>query len=600
MDKALTMANNTAEVVSEVVDSAPDQRLNLDIERQQIREEFNIQRAKMKELFLQKEEELKRMMSEKQQLETQLLGMSEQLQEMELLNNNQKSEIESLQYLVHETVEASSRECHNEVHRLQNRCVELQQQINMLNKQASSSQDLSLAPSVLVQAVTKSIARKLGADPNLQGNLEDSMKKAQEDTELLKSLVVPLEEEINVLKDKLRDTDTQLQQALQANNKTKQTRSGDGKDEDVKCDMCANYEAQLVAEQAKCKEATEKAHKAELVLKMATEELEKASAIQTETVSAWQTERTLTTDQLTALTERVRGAERTLGETRDAAARAQARALHDVTQLTVDRETLQENINSLQMENDRLVGKYCKRASELQSEDINFPDNVADLQEYALRLREELIVAALGREDALAAEESLRAELCDQRARHEMQIQRFTQLEELYNRLKSEMDSLETERQQMKSIGDQLRSTNNKLLEALEEKRKSEQQVLELRSRVTSLQHDLDNNESVQQDFVRLSQELQVQLERIREAETEVRWQHDDDVEECNGCHQPFSGTRRKAHCRHCGRIYCSACLSHMVPSGPRKTPSKVCSVCHTLLDRHAAPYFSKLPQTPD
>lgn len=41
--------------------------------------------------------------------------------------------------------------------------------------------------------------------------LEQSMKKAQEDVEVMRSLVLPLEEEIKALKDKLRSTDEQLQ-----------------------------------------------------------------------------------------------------------------------------------------------------------------------------------------------------------------------------------------------------------------------------------------------------------------------------------------------------------------------------------------------------
>ena len=49
--------------------------------------------------------------------------------------------------------------------------------------------------------------------------------------------------------------------------------------------------------------------------------------------------------------------------------------------------------------------------------------------------------------------------------------------------------------------------------------------VVHLRNKVTSLQVDLDNNVAVQNDFVRLSQSLQVELEKIRQAEKEVgRW----------------------------------------------------------------------------
>lgn len=46
--------------------------------------------------------------------------------------------------------------------------------------------------------------------------------------------------------------------------------------------------------------------------------------------------------------------------------------------------------------------------------------------------------------------------------------------------------------------------------------------MVELRGKVSTLQHDLDTSETVQRDFVRLSQSLQVQLEKIRQSEKEV------------------------------------------------------------------------------
>ena len=39
---------------------------------------------------------------------------------------------------------------------------------------------------------------------------------------------------------------------------------------------------------------------------------------------------------------------------------------------------------------------------------------------------------------------------------------------------------------------------------------------------------------------------LQMQLEQIRAAEQEVRWQHEEDVEECNNCKEAFTLVRRK------------------------------------------------------
>lgn len=61
-----------------------------------------------------------------------------------------------------------------------------------------------------------------------------------------------------------------------------------------------------------------------------------------------------------------------------------------------------------------------------------------------------------------------------------------------------------------------------------------------------SLQQQLDTSEVVQKDFVRLSQSLQIELEKIRGADTEVRWQHEDDVDDCPGCKMSFFGGRKK------------------------------------------------------
>lgn len=90
---------------------------------------------------------------------------------------------------------------------------------------------------------------------------------------------------------------------------------------------------------------------------------------------------------------------------------------------------------------------------------------------------------------------------------------------------------------------------------------------------MTVLQQDLGNSEAVQKDFVRLSQSLQVriesvlpstmetkhfhiffppysqmELEKIRAADTAVRWQDDDDVDNCPSCKSVFSVTRRKVN----------------------------------------------------
>jgi len=54
------------------------------------------------------------------------------------------------------------------------------------------------------------------------------------------------------------------------------------------------------------------------------------------------------------------------------------------------------------------------------------------------------------------------------------------------------------------------------------ERRQSEMKIQEFKARVSNLQQELDNSVAVQNDFVRLSQSLQMELEKIRSQSTEV------------------------------------------------------------------------------
>ncbi|XP_023237565.1 RUN and FYVE domain-containing protein 2-like [Centruroides sculpturatus] len=155
--------------------------------------------------------------------------------------------------------------------------------------------------------------------------------------------------------------------------------------------------------------------------------------------------------------------------------------------------------------------------------------------------------------------------------------------------------------QRKEDIQQQIAIFENKVTELTDINKKLENETHELKAKVQSLQNDLDVSEAVQKDFVKLSQSLQVELEKIRQSDCEVRWQHDDDVTECNNCKKTFHSKKEKQHCKHCGKVFCPECTSKLVRSGPQNRLFKVCNVCHTLLDRDTAPYFSSQPpQTPD
>ncbi|XP_050684808.1 rab GTPase-binding effector protein 1 isoform X2 [Leptidea sinapis] len=542
-----------------------------DESRRNLEEEFNVQRAKMKELFLQKEDNLKQLVQEKQQLESELFGVRAQLEQLQTLTENQRSEIQSLQMLVSETLEASSSSS-EELRRLRSVNLDLEQKISQLKSQ----------------------------------NVEDS--------ELVRSIVEPLEAEIGALKTKLRDTDARLQETLKSVETKEKTKDitnsgGDGKVESglpqtegpSGCDMCVNYERQLVTEQSRANRHRDDALRAQRALRSATEELEGVRSIHDETVRGWQAERAESGRRVHELEDALRAADEVLRATSEAAERASQRALDLVTTLTVDRETLQKRLDSLERDNATLIGKYTRKAVEIQNEVINLPDTVIELQEQCLQLRDQLIVVQLGREEALASAEELRNQLLQHSTMLHQQDAALAAARAETEQLREQVDKLQTERSQITEIADNLRKSTMMVEQLTEEKQRLMAEAQESRSRVYVLQQELDNSEKVQQDFVRLSQSLQIQLQRIREADTEVRWQHDDDVTECPSCKTPLPNNKKKVHCRHCGRIYCSACVCRSVPSGPRGTPARVCSVCDTLLRPHTAPYFSTAPpHSPD
>lgn len=156
-----------------------------------------------------------------------------------------------------------------------------------------------------------------------------------------------------------------------------------------------------------------------------------------------------------------------------------------------------------------------------------------------------------------------------------------------------QLKASQSKEEELSSCQAELEKVKVELSEATAEAKKLASDKEDLLKRIHTLLSELNTSESVQKDFVLLSQNLQTQLEKIRQAEHEVRWQHEDDVNLCNSCKQPFHRGRRKQHCWHCGQIFCPNCIPKTVASGPARRPVPVCDVCHTILEREARPFYS-------
>ncbi|XP_031625433.1 rab GTPase-binding effector protein 1 isoform X2 [Contarinia nasturtii] len=613
----------------------------VETDNKNIRDEFNMQRAKLKELFLQKEGECKRLSEQLADLRKELnetksqVVIAEYKRETDIKNQERKAheEISSLQHLVHETVEESSF-LKSEIDRLTAENERLRAEI--VHSQSSASpqphESQSSTPSFapVLSHVKKTLVRKLGGDSSSSTeNLEDSMRKAQEDAEVLRSLVIPLEGEIKALKEKLRSADEEIQQLRQASgiqneipsssalvgmlNESKINQSettaepiaaSTAETIGVDCQMCKNYESQMVTIQAE-KDALSKD------IERFNEELAKEAALRHDLENKWQEKREKYNEQVQQLTKQVDYNEREMSTLQRHYTAFKDEVNEEFSKMTNEREMVHRHLNTLQDDNDFLAARYMASAEEIQNQLIDLPDTVEALQELILQSNQSLIEARVGcefeqRKCATFADETqvLRDQLQTAWAERQANDRDFTaRIKALETHLKAQ----ESERLKLLDLKDKSEKRENEwnkessdlhgqLIELNQTKEKLERQNLEYKNKLTVLQQELDNSEYVQKDFVRLSQSLQMELEKIRAADTQVRWQDDEDVDECRSCKANFTVTRRKHHCRHCGSIYCEKCLSKTVASGRNNKPARVCDVCHTLLSKNEAPYFSQAP----
>ncbi|TKR77940.1 hypothetical protein L596_018827 [Steinernema carpocapsae] len=271
---------------------------------------------------------------------------------------------------------------------------------------------------------------------------------------------------------------------------------------------------------------------------------------------------------------------------------------------------LQSDIKALSLRYHKLLGANRQSAAEMQSQTIELPQDIDQLQYLCLQLREELIETRAAKEhqvnelqdEIVLIKEQMREDKKDRKAMENALLTRANEAQKELGIARSQLSTMGDVNQRAEEMDRQtgeLRAmitdleTQVKTLQA--GRTELEKTVTALRMRNSTLQGELDTSEAVQKDFVKLSQSLQIQLEKIRAAEQEVRWQFDEDIFSCNGCETPFPHKQRgaKRHCCHCGKVFCAPCLSQTIPSGPQRRLAPVCKVCHTLLNRDSAPFFS-------
>lgn len=246
----------------------------------------------------------------------------------------------------------------------------------------------------------------------------------------MRSLVIPLEEEISALKEKLRATDEELQKS-RSNGGTGMVASGsntnlgsalvgmlnesksnqnlsnaqndsmavavpaeDGPQNDqevvhVTCAMCKNYESHLVSsqnEQENLRKDVERFN----------EELTKEAALRRDLEEKWQAKRDKYKEHVNRLTNKVEFNERELTALQKHYSSFKEEVNEELTKLTAERESVHRHLNTLQDDNDFLAGRYLASSEEMENQLIDLPSTVEELQETLLQNHQSLIEARVG------------------------------------------------------------------------------------------------------------------------------------------------------------------------------------------------------------
>uniref|UniRef100_A0A8C7L0K8 Rabaptin, RAB GTPase binding effector protein 1 n=1 Tax=Oncorhynchus kisutch TaxID=8019 RepID=A0A8C7L0K8_ONCKI len=297
-----------------------------------------------------------------------------------------------------------------------------------------------------------------------------------------------------------------------------------------RCDMCSNYEKQLQVIQGQEAETRDQVKKLQVMLRQANDQLERTMSEKQELEDSVKQGNEETT--VAALMHRVQESESLLKTLQEAFSQAKRNTQEQMAVLMQSREQVAEELSRLQRDNDSLTGKHRLHLSLQQQEDFKLP--TMELQSLVLQLREDIVVvrtAADHLEEKLKAEilflkEQLQAEQClKENLEDTLQLEIDGCKEEIVDNncdvLVSQLESsLAEKRKTLASVQGLKSSLEEQLRELTTTKTALEAQALDEKDKALRLQTELDVSEQVQRDFVKLSQTLQVQLERIRQADS--------------------------------------------------------------------------------
>lgn len=217
-------------------------------------------------------------------------------------------------------------------------------------------------------------------------------------------MVVPLEEEIKALKEKLRTTDGELQNFRNPNtlhnslskNQIVPSESQTDSPSIPQCSRCESTNSNLTSVEKESESLQLKNDSLKKDVERLREELEKEAKLRRELEEQWQEKREAHKKEVQNLTEKVEGSERELAILQLHFSELKEEINHELRSLITERENIHRYMETLQSDNEFLAGKYLATSEELQNQRIDLPNTVEELQELLLKCHENLIEARVG------------------------------------------------------------------------------------------------------------------------------------------------------------------------------------------------------------
>lgn len=152
---------------------------------------------------------------------------------------------------------------------------------------------------------------------------------------------MPLEEEIKALKEKLRSTDDELQKSKEILLKRRQQEPGSF---EPSCDMCANYEAQLIKVEANAKNLEKQLLDSQRMLQAQKEDLAKEVEFRKEMEGKWNEKKEEHKIKVAELTVTSQTTRQNLLELKKTFEQIQRSVSEELSKLTRGREEVQRHL----------------------------------------------------------------------------------------------------------------------------------------------------------------------------------------------------------------------------------------------------------------